>query len=242
MEQIKRKYRHDLEFVFKAIAACRAQSLSLFEGAELLFEAKNYPLALANAVLALEEVGKLFLIDGLLFARSDDRKSTRFIRGAQKHGSKLRSIGYFPTFVSYLLMVRKTLSNVPTLIPLDVSVGIARKSHANAVKALLQRHGDNFKVEDLDKWKQKGFYSHTDGSGTFVTSAVSIDRDIAEDVLSFARPIVGIIGYLLDEDGMDAYKRFANGSRSTMSEADHTRIEEKTAREIEEILGPIPSS
>lgn len=98
----KRSYRNQVAMVFQGIAAAIKQAESLHRGAKCLFESGDHALALSVAVLSLEEIGKAFLIDGLLFAKAKDEKSVAFEKGHRQHAEKLRAVEFLPMFVEKL--------------------------------------------------------------------------------------------------------------------------------------------
>jgi len=53
----------------------------------------------ALSILALEELGKLLAINGLLFAPKDDHKAMAFQKSGKDHPFKLQTFGMFPIFV-----------------------------------------------------------------------------------------------------------------------------------------------
>jgi AbiV family abortive infection protein len=81
----RRKYRNSLGYVERAFRACLLNASDLVAASKALIgEGLNAP-ALALSVLALEELGKLLAIDGLLFARSDDHKAMTFHKSGKSH-------------------------------------------------------------------------------------------------------------------------------------------------------------
>jgi len=81
----KPKYRNKLEFVESAFEACWKNTNDLIAAAKLLLDKGLHGIALSTAVLALEELGKLFCIDGLLFARSDYYKAEAYAKSLKSH-------------------------------------------------------------------------------------------------------------------------------------------------------------
>ena len=58
--------------------------------------------ALSVSVLALEELGKLVAIDGLLYASQDDYKSKRFAKSLHRHDVKLEDLDVLHHFLRSL--------------------------------------------------------------------------------------------------------------------------------------------
>jgi AbiV family abortive infection protein len=66
MRPSKRKFRSSLEFVEAGFRACLQNAQDLVSASQKLIAAELHAPALSVAVLALEELGKLFALDGLL--------------------------------------------------------------------------------------------------------------------------------------------------------------------------------
>jgi hypothetical protein len=88
----KRKYRNGVKFVCDAIWACGRNAVDLSSAATNALSAGNHALALSIAVLALEELGKATMIDGLLFAKAGDHKTKVFEDGHRRHPKKLERV------------------------------------------------------------------------------------------------------------------------------------------------------
>lgn len=63
-------YRNSLDFVEAGFKACWLNTRDLVKGTKVLLDNSLHALALSTSVLALEELGKLFCVHGLLFART----------------------------------------------------------------------------------------------------------------------------------------------------------------------------
>jgi AbiV family abortive infection protein len=101
----QRNYRANLAFVEAAFRACWGNAQDLVKGAKLLLDNGLHAQALSLSVLALEELGKLFCIDGLLFARTDDHKVAAFAKSLRSHALKLEAILMFPLFLGRIAAV-----------------------------------------------------------------------------------------------------------------------------------------
>ena len=92
----RRHYRNSLDFVADAFRACWENAQALVTEAKLLFDHGHKARALSLSVLALEEIGKLFCADGLLFARPDDHKAKAFAKSLTSHTTKLSALELLP--------------------------------------------------------------------------------------------------------------------------------------------------
>src|SRR6266566_7629149 len=98
----KRRYRNSLDFVAGGFRACWRNANDLLAASKNLIEQGLHAPGLSLAVLALEEIGKMCAIDGLLFAQSDDHKAQRFGKSQRDHDTKLAALSILPLFISNL--------------------------------------------------------------------------------------------------------------------------------------------
>jgi AbiV family abortive infection protein len=98
----KRRYRNSLGFVAGGFPACWRNANDLLAASKNLIEQGLHAPGLSLAVLALEEIGKMCAIDGLLFAQSDDHKAQRFGKSLRDHDTKLAALPLLPLFISNL--------------------------------------------------------------------------------------------------------------------------------------------
>ena len=99
----KRRYRNNLDFVEAGLCACWRNANELVAASKNLIDRGQHAPALSLSVLALEELGKMCAIDGLVFARSNDDKAQRFDKSLRGHDVKLAALQLLPLFISALL-------------------------------------------------------------------------------------------------------------------------------------------
>jgi AbiV family abortive infection protein len=76
----KRRFRNSTQQVVAAVQACLKNAVQLGVAATEQLHAQRPGLAVALIVLALEELGKLVLADGLAFAQPGDERAKRLRR------------------------------------------------------------------------------------------------------------------------------------------------------------------
>src|SRR5438105_12087331 len=101
----KRPYRNNLEFVEEGFSACWKNSTDLVNAAKVLLDSGFHGHALSLSVLALEELGKLFCIDGLLFARGEDHKGEAYVKSLKSHSLKLSALSLLPLLLQRIASV-----------------------------------------------------------------------------------------------------------------------------------------
>ena len=216
----RRNYRNNRAFIEAGFNACWHNTQDLVKGAKVLLDNSLHPLALSTSVLALEELGKLFCIDGLLFARTDDHKAEAFAKSMKSHSIKLSALELVPLLLGHIASVDPRYRNEPRFgQALVVSISDL-KERGNHVLSLLE--GGSF--HGLDQWKQSGLYSQPRGN-SFVTPADAVERQVAEAVYGLAWRASSTLDFLLKEGNLERYMTSARVLRSKLSEEDHRSIE-----------------
>lgn len=217
----RRNYRSSLAFVEEAFSACWANSQDLVKASKLLLDTDHEAQSLSLSVLALEELGKLFCVDGLLFARADDEKAKTFAKALKSHAVKLRAFELFPLL---LMNIARTDPRYGTEERFNQAIAIAArdlKARGNAVFELLP----GARLDSLDEWKQLGFYAQP-SQGTFRTPREAIDSKLANAVYLLAWRASTSLDFLLKAGNLERYIAVAASVRTRMSEADHQRLTE----------------
>jgi AbiV family abortive infection protein len=217
----RRNYKNNLEFIEAGFTACWQNTQELVKGAKVLFDSSVYGLALSISVLALEELGKLFCLDGLLFASANDDKAALFAKSMKSHAVKLSALELVPMLLGHIASVDPRYGKEARFgqaIAFSVS---DLKVRGNNVLSLL----DSGSFHDLDKWKQSGFYSQPQGN-SFVTPAEVVERSVAESVYMLAWRASSTLDFLLKHGNLERYIASARDLRSKLTEEDHQALEE----------------
>src|SRR5438552_10179215 len=74
---IMRRYAKSLEFIQAGFIACLQNARDLVAASKILMDSGYHAPALSLSVLALEEIGKVIAIDGLLFTRPDSDRAAK---------------------------------------------------------------------------------------------------------------------------------------------------------------------
>jgi AbiV family abortive infection protein len=221
----RRNYRNNLEFIEAGFKACWHNTRDLVKGAKVLLDSSLHAPALSVSVLAIEELGKLICIDGLLFARTDDHKAEAFAKSLRSHSVKLSALEAFPLLLGHIAAVDPRYK---TELPFrqTIAIGISDlKERGNCVLSLLE----DGSFHGLDQWKQSGFYSQPKGR-SFVSPAEAVKRDISEAVYMLAWRASSMLDFLLKRGNLERYIGSARGLRSKLSDEDHRAIENLSER------------
>lgn len=220
LRMVKRKYKHRLEFVEDGFVACWHNALDLVKSSKLLLDNSLHAQALSLSVLALEELGKLYCIDGILYARSDGYKSDAFAKSLKSHYSKLSALELFPLFIGHLASLDPRYGT-ETRFCQAIAISLSElKDKGNKVLAFLK--GDTF--HDLDRWKQSGFYSQP-RDNSFLKPNEAVDPEIAQSIYLFAWRATSTLDFLLKQGGLERYINFSRKVRSKLSEEEHETME-----------------
>jgi AbiV family abortive infection protein len=217
----KRNYRANLAFVESAFEACWRNAQDLVSGAKLLLDNERHAQALSLSVLALEELGKLFCIDGLLFARTDDHKAEAFAKSLKSHSVKLDALVLFPLLLGNLASVDpryRTEARFAQALAISIT---DLKNRGNVVFSMLV----NASFRSLDRWKQTGFYAQPTGN-TFIAPASAVTPEVANSVYELAWRAETTLDFVLKGGNLKRYINSARAARAKLTEADHQKLEE----------------
>lgn len=197
-----------------------AQHTRFSEGAKVLLDNSLAPLALSTSVLALEELGKLFCIDGLLFARTNDHKAEIFSKSLKSHSTKLSAIELLPMLFGHIASIDPRYRND---LHFKQALAISLLDLKEKGKSVLSMLKDG-SFHGLDQWKQSGFYSQP-RDNSFITPAQAVEREMAQIVYNFAWRASSTLDFLLKDENLDHYITSARVLRANLSEEDHQAIE-----------------
>lgn len=234
MSPDKRRYHSNLGFIEQGFRACWQNAQDLIACAKSLNDAGMHAPALSLSVLALEELGKLMALDGLLFARHDDSRSKYFKDSSRSHETKLGSIALFPLFLGSLMASDPRCGNDPAYAQANVSNIRNLQQDVNAILARLGNEG----FRGLDKYKQCGFYVSTTSKG-LQAPRNNVDPKLAEMVYTLAWRSTTSVDVLLKEGNLERYIQQARNVRSKLTEAGHKELEQLGEEHAERLFGEL---
>lgn len=229
----RRHYRNSLDFVADAFRACWANAQDLVSEAKLLSDHGHKARALSLSVLALEELGKLFCADGLLYARPDDHRAKTFAKSLKSHTTKLSALDLLPLLLQNISSVDPRYSREQLFMQAILISAKDLKDRGNAVFDLLGGEG----FSKLDHWKQVGFYSQPLENG-FVTPNEAVKSEISEAVFMLAWRATTTLNFLLKDGNLKRYIDLAREVRGKMSEEQHAAMS-AAGEELANMLFPV---
>ncbi len=227
------KHEGDLEFIGEGVEACWYNAVELMSAARLVQGHGNHGLALALAVLAMEEIGKLALVDGLLFSKPEDERSSGFKNGFRSHKLKLQMIDGFPMLLTYLARFDPRFQ---AGLKFKYAIAIVIKQYEKDRNNLAPWIGEACNLAELNAWKQNGFYSHYDLSGRFVRPS-EIDMGFTSAVVNLGFRVVDGVDFIL-KTSMDKYKAGIRAMRESITEDDLRLIRDHAQLILSEVFGP----
>ena len=230
---VRRHYRNSLDFVADAFRACWKNAQDLVNEAKLLLDHGHKARALSLSVLALEELGKLFCADGLLYARPDDHKAKAFAKSLKSHAAKLSALELLPLLLKNISSVDPRYNTEKRFIQAVVISAKDLKERGNAVFDLLD---DSEGFSKLDHWKQVGFYSQP-LENSFITPNEAVSKEIAEAVYMLAWRATTTLDFLLKNGNLKRYIDVAREIRGKMSEEQHEAVS-KAGEQLANLLFP----
>lgn len=219
------------EFIGDVVEACWSNAVQLVESAKLVKAQGRNGLAVSLSVLALEEIGKLHIVDGLLFAKPGDERSALYEKGFRQHTVKLKVLDLFPLMLTYLCTFDQ---RYPSEERFRLSLAIVVDQYKRDRTALAPWLGPGRDLVDLDGWKQKGFYVHVDKKN-HVARPEEIDAKMAAAVLQLAIRIVDAVNFVM-KDNIGRYKERIRALRQKLTVDEEAEIRKRVQRTVEDLF------
>jgi AbiV family abortive infection protein len=183
-------------------------------------------------VLALEELGKATMIDGLLLAKPGDYKTEMFEKGHRQHPVKLMRI---PGIHLWALVIARLDPRWGGNDPFQQAVAISVDRDREVMKEVLAQLGSTEGFSALDSWKQRGFYVNASSGGSPQAPASAVPKDLATSVVLLARRLATLVDFVIREN-YERYEQFGQTARKTMTEADHEEMQNAATNMVAEII------
>lgn len=223
-------YSHDTETVVNAFAKAFESALANYEAASILAERNHISQASSLAILSLEEVGKMMLLDGLLFAKTGDERYKQYKLGHLSHRTKLDAVELYPLFLHYLTTIdprRNESRYKETMLVVFTDL----KAKQQELSDLL---GEDFVFPDLDQLKQQGFYSH-EADGVLKANKEAIDPKVAKALLALTWRVTDTLKFVLGRS-LEHYKAFFEAIRENIDELSLKRVRNEATKLVGNIF------
>lgn len=215
----KQSYTSSMDMLEAGFVACWQNIRDLVASAKLLKEHGQHAPALSLSVLALEEMGKLIALDGLLLAIQGDDKSKLHRKVSRSHKDKLLSLELLPLLLDALSRQDPRYENEDRF-RLAFAIGVKNlKDAGNVVMSLLGE--ESFTALDVEK--QKGFYASL-GQQSVVAPRDAVSKELSDAVFKFVELADGNLNFALKDGNLDRYISLFRQIREKLSREDHEEI------------------
>ena len=223
-----RKYSKSLSVIENGFAACLRNAIDLVGAAEKLSAENYHAPCLSMSVLALEEMGKMFFIDGLLLAKSEGAKVEDFGKSLKDHNLKLSAV---PMISNLSMIVARSDPRFDKLEIFRRALAISHENWKRAGQEVLDLAGqENF--EFLGRWKQSGFYVSLINGNKFQSPRDGVDPGLSDCVRTFADISAKNLEFSLGDGNLKRYIEQARSIRSEFSDSDHQFFEDNAEQMI----------
>ncbi|MFD1554246.1 AbiV family abortive infection protein [Paraburkholderia silviterrae] len=154
--------RLTLEQIAEGMNAASRNAIRLVEDAQVLLAAERYPSALALAILAIEEAGKLYILPGMVTVK-DDQQLAKLWKDCRSHTKK----------------------NVAWIL-LDL-INRAGTTKLDDLRRLFDSDAEHPYM--LDKLKQIAFYTDCLGIAHWSIPTDAVERDLAGSIITIAKAL-----------------------------------------------------
>jgi AbiV family abortive infection protein len=215
----KPKYTRSEKALISGYSKIRDTALELYKSAKILKEYGNITQSTSLSVLALEECGKLFLFDSLLFSTKNDEYEATFRKCFGSHVSKIDALQFFP-----MLLVKfgkadpryknnsQFRSNVDTELPKAVMIFREMRDHL-----------DSCDLRNIDKIKQNCFYSSLSNNG-FATPSDAICAEDHERIFNCIEAYSHLLDEIISDRAINHQINMARSVRGFMTAEDWDKL------------------
>lgn len=228
----KQSYTSSIDILEAGFVACWHNIRDLVASAELLKENGRHAPALSLSVLALEEMGKLIALDGLLLSTQGDEKSKMQRKVSRSHKDKLLSLELLPLLL-HALSQHDPRYKSEERFRLACAIGMKNlQDSGNIVMSLLGEES----FEALDIEKQKGFYASLEQQNV-VAPRDAVSKELSDAVFKLVRLADSNLNFVLKDGNLDRYISFFRRVREKLSKNDHEEIQRLAKDRAREIFG-----
>jgi AbiV family abortive infection protein len=222
----------DDESVLDAFAKAFQSAVANNLGAVSLTECGRHALAASIAIAALEEIGKMMLLDDLLFARSLQPRHHAATKGRLAHYDKLEAVDLYSRFLQCLSSddPRRHEPGHKRVI----AVGELRfEASKQKLSDLL---GREFRFRHLHALRRRGLYSHTSG-GTVRVNREAADPELTKAIVELVRCITDTLRLVLGAS-FEHYRNLFGACCDGAGRASRRTIQKNVAEQFTSIFDP----
>jgi len=227
----KRKYSHKIEFLRSGFESIRLTIEELVSSSNYLLKKKQYGQSLSLAIIAFEESGKMFLLDGLLFTNQAHERSKRFGKNTSSHTTKLVA-GQFLTALLKIISEHDDRYKKEESFRSAVTIGLANQQEQYVkLRSLLPAED----IRTLDKLKQQGFYSDF-RNNKFTSTSSNSDAELTKEMNKLVNLFSQNIRFHMNDNALTNYLDFSSSIREKMTDEDHEQVSALAGEKVEALF------
>lgn len=228
----KQKYIYPLKYLEDGFLKIPLGIKDLIKASNILLKKKAYAPSLSLSVIALEECGKLFILDSLLFLR--DKENNYYKKSSISHKDKLDALQFCIPLLLNISKHDEKYKNENTKEKFGIAIQIALKDlHNEYVTIREQLPKSDFR--ELDILKQKGFYTNYHNN-EFKNPSSNIDEKLSIQINKLANSFIQNINFIMSRKTIDGYLSMAKNVRRKLSQEDWVKIADLLDMNFEETI------
>jgi AbiV family abortive infection protein len=184
-------FRIKLDQVIDLMDACIQNAEALHGASESLLASGHVPGSAALSILALEELGKSIICDGLAVARQGSGKAQRFDRKRADHQTKLLYVDHLHLFLQVIAILDDDFTKATFQEELDRMLDKWYRT-----KQQFERVAQENKLRDINTIKQSAFYVGLSAEGKIEQPNHAISASLAEALGNYVHQSVSAVSFL----------------------------------------------
>ena len=216
----KPKYIYPLNYLEDGFKRMPIATRDLVDASNVLLNQKAYAPALSLSIIALEECGKIFILDSLLFLR--DKENNYFKKSSISHKDKLVALQFSIPLLLNISKYDKRFKDAKTKRRFETAIRIGLKNLHEQYVELREKMPDS-DIRQLDMMKQRGFYTDF-YDNRFRTPSEGAEPEITFLANKLANSFIGNIEFIMNKEAVGGYLSFAKKIRGTLSTENWTKI------------------
>lgn len=193
----------------------------LVNASNVLQKEKIYAASLSLSIIALEECGKIFILDSLLFLRD---KNDFYKKRSLSHKDKLDALQFTITLLATISEHHEDNKKDDTKVIFKKATQIGLSNLHSEYKSLRDKL-KNSDIRQFDHIKQNGFYTGY-FNNEFKNPSSNIDIKLAIQVNKFANLFMQNLDFIMNEKTISKYASWGKNIRGKVSQEDWIKIEQ----------------
>ena len=216
----KAKYIYPLKYLEDGFQKIPIATRELVNASNVLLAQKAYAPALSLSIIALEECGKIFILDSLLFLRN--KENNYFKKSSISHKDKLAALQFLIPLLLFISKYDKKYKDAKTKKRFKKAIHIGLDNLNRQYVELREKMVES-DILLLDMLKQRGFYTDF-YDNQFRIPSEGIEPEITSLTNKLANSYINNIEFIMQNESIRGYLSFAKKVRGSMSIEDWSKI------------------